>query len=88
MSTKFIWHELSADAASSAQSVDPRQGLSAAEVERRRAEFGANVLTPRKGKSPLLRFLLQFHNPLIYILIVAGVATVFAQGINLSLIHI
>jgi magnesium-transporting ATPase (P-type) len=33
----------------------------------------------KKQKGPLLRFLLQFHQPLIYILIAAGTVTLFLQ---------
>lgn len=82
MTKPSAWHAQNIEAALASQSVNPRLGLSAAEVEGRRAQYGANVLTPRKGRSPLLRFLLQFHNPLIYILVVAGIATVFAKGIS------
>ena len=82
MNSAQHWHERSIDATVAELQVDPRSGLAADEVRRRRAEYGTNELTPRRGKSPLVRFLLQFHNPLIYILLIAGCATVFAKGIN------
>ena len=44
-------------------------------MKHRQEHFGPNVLTPRKGKSPLVRFLLQFNNPLIYILLAAAAIT-------------
>jgi magnesium-transporting ATPase (P-type) len=34
-----------------------------------------NQLTPRQGKSPLIKFLLQFKNPLILILLAASAIT-------------
>ena len=37
------------------------------------------MLTGKKGKGPLLHFLLQFHQPLIYILLVAGTVTALLQ---------
>jgi len=50
-------------------------------VEHRQARFGPNALTPRKGKSPLTRFLLQFNSPLIYVLLVSSVVTAFVKGL-------
>lgn len=54
-------------------------GLSQAEVKNRLAEHGYNQITEKKQSNPLTRFLLQFHNLLIYILIAAGVIT---AGLN------
>ncbi len=54
---------------------DPERGLEQDEVERRLRRFGPNVLTTEKGRPAWLRFLLQFHQPLIYILIVSGLIT-------------
>lgn len=52
-------------------------GLSEAVIERRRLEFGPNLL-PEKGPKPLWRiFLGQFASPLIYILVAAGVVSIF-----------
>jgi len=50
-------------------------GLSHAEAARRLAQSGANRLTPHKRRGPLLRFLLQFHNVLIYVLLASAVVT-------------
>ncbi len=54
-----------------------RQGLTAAEVAARLERYGRNVLPPPKKRSPLMRFLLQFHNVLIYVLLAAAVVTAF-----------
>ncbi|MBK5930281.1 cation-transporting P-type ATPase [Halochromatium salexigens] len=54
-------------------------GLKQPEVERRLAEHGPNKLPEAKPRSPLMRFLAQFHNVLIYVLIVAGVVTALLQ---------
>ena len=80
--TPTAWHTLAASTASGQLGVDPARGLSADEVEQCRARYGANTLTPQQGRSPLLRFLLQFHNPLVYILLAAGAATLFVKGVN------
>jgi Ca2+-transporting ATPase len=66
---------------------DPAVGLSAPEVERRRAEHGPNVLTARRGHGPLVRFLLQFHQPLVYILLAAvAVTAAFAEWVDSGVI--
>ena len=49
------------------------------EVTHRQAHFGPNCLTLKKGKSPLVLFLLQFHQPLAYILLGATVITLALQ---------
>jgi hypothetical protein len=40
-----------------------------------REHINPNVLTQKRGKSPLIAFLLQFHQPLVYILLSATVIT-------------
>jgi len=50
-------------------------GLTAAEAAARLGRFGPNRLTPRRGRTPLERFLLQFHNVLIYVLLAAAAVT-------------
>ena len=75
-----LWHTLSDQQTAAEQAVALAQGLTPAEVEARRLQYGANRLTPRKAKSALMRFLLQFHNALVYILLAAGIATAFVKG--------
>ncbi|MCR9089990.1 cation-transporting P-type ATPase [Algiphilus sp.] len=50
-------------------------GLSSAEAEARLAHFGGNHLPATKTDSLLKRFLRQFHNLLIYLLLLAAVGT-------------
>jgi magnesium-transporting ATPase (P-type) len=54
---------------------DLEKGLTSSEAAERLARFGPNLVTPKKRTGPLMRFLLQFHQPLIYILIAAGAVT-------------
>ncbi|AKH22296.1 carbonate dehydratase [Sedimenticola thiotaurini] len=51
------------------------QGLTAAEVEQRLEKYGPNRLNPPAARSALVRFLEQFKNVLIYVLLVAGAVT-------------
>ncbi len=73
------WHHLPADEVMDLLESDLEQGLDIFEVEHRHKLFGPNVITAKKGKGPLIRFLLQFHQPLIYILMAAGIVTAFLQ---------
>ena len=52
-----------------------RSGLAADAVEARRAQHGANRLPPPPRTPAWKRFLLQFHNVLIYVLLAAGIIT-------------
>ncbi len=66
---------------------DPEHGLSAAEVDRRREIFGSNQLPTRRGHGPVMRFLRQFHNPLVYVLLAAAVVTAaVGQGVDTAVI--
>ena len=51
------------------------EGLTAEEAARRLAEDGPNRLPEERGRGPVLRLLLQFHNVLIYVLLGAAVVT-------------
>ncbi len=67
--------------------VSDAQGLSHAEAAKRLAQHGANRLTPPTRRGPLLRFLLQFHNVLIYVLLAsAGVTALLAHWVDTSVI--
>ena len=50
-------------------------GLTAPEAARRLAEHGPNRLPPVQSRGPVVRFLRQFHNVLIYVLIGAALVT-------------
>ena len=69
------WYRLTAEEVVARQTTDLGRGLSTAEAAERRDRHGLNVLSPRRGQGPAVRFLLQFHQPLIYILLVAVVVT-------------
>ncbi|HSL95370.1 MAG TPA: HAD-IC family P-type ATPase, partial [Thermoleophilia bacterium] len=69
------WHALPCEEVVDLLETDATDGLGQFAVRHRLEQFGPNTLTPPKGKGALLRFLLQFHNPLVYILNAAGVVT-------------
>ncbi|ADU27695.1 cation-translocating P-type ATPase [Ethanoligenens harbinense] len=52
------------------------EGLDADEARARLEREGPNVLAGKRGKSPVLVFLSQFNDPLIYILLAAGIISI------------
>jgi magnesium-transporting ATPase (P-type) len=67
-------HSQPADTCLSALDSAPA-GLSTTEAARRLAEHGPNRLPEMRAHGPLMRFLVQFHNVLIYVLLGAAVVT-------------
>lgn len=70
-----LWHHLPAKEVVDLLDGDAEKGLDLFQVKHLREAFGPNTITAKKGKRPWQRFLLQFHQPLIYILIVSGIIT-------------
>lgn len=75
-SAETDYHVLSAEKVLSDLMTCADTGLSEDEALKRFASYGKNILKPQKQKSPLERFLIQFHQPLIYILLAASLITV------------
>ena len=81
------WHHLAAEEVVARHKTNVSRGLSATEAAEQRRRHGPNVLTARRGHGSLVRFLLQFHQPLIYILLVAaGVTAVLEDWIDAGVI--
>ncbi len=80
------WHALSAENALE-HYASSRQGLSSDEAQRRLSRHGRNRLPAPPRRSAFLRLLLQFHNVLIYILVVAaGVTAVLGHYLDSAVI--
>lgn len=73
-------HAQTSDACLTALKSRP-EGLTTAEATRRLAEHGPNQLAEAQGRKPFWRFLAQFHNVLIYVLMVAAMVTGALQHI-------
>lgn len=69
------WHAISAQEAVTGLASDEREGLSHLEAQIRLRRHGPNRLPAAARSSAWRRLLRQFHNPLIHVLLVAGVAT-------------
>ena len=68
------WHASPADEVLR-QMDSQRDGLAPQEAQRRLEQHGPNTLPAAPGRGPLLRFLLQFHNVLIYALLASAAIT-------------
>ena len=69
------WHGVPVSEVAALLQTDLISGLSADEAESRLKEYGPNKVTEKPGTPPWKRFVLQFHQPLIYILLVASGVT-------------
>ena len=72
------WHALTADEAIT-QLETTRDGLSQEQVSQRLSSYGPNKLPEAPQASTLARFLKQFANLLVIVLMVAGILTAFLQ---------
>ena len=66
------WHSLTAEEAVERLNGSVKAGLDDAEAARRQAQYGLNLLPTARKRGPLMRFLMQFKNVLVYVLIAAG----------------
>ncbi len=72
-STSPLFHELTTQEVIEYLNSNIERGLSAEEVASRYETYGLNELPVKPGKPAWLKFLMQFHQPLLYILLLAGI---------------
>jgi magnesium-transporting ATPase (P-type) len=73
----WLWHAMDKDELMSVLHVDERQGLSAEEARKRLEQYGRNELPAQRKPGIVRRFLSQFNNVLIYILLISALFTAF-----------
>jgi len=73
------WHNLPEKEVLELLEISPDKGLDTLAADHRRGQFGPNRITRKKGTSPLLLFLRQFNQPLIYILLASAAITSYLQ---------
>src|SRR5215467_8963675 len=66
------WHAMSADGVVTSLATNREKGLDAAEAARRLQTYGPNRLPEGRKRGPLMRFVSQFNNILVYVLLAAG----------------
>jgi Ca2+-transporting ATPase len=74
------WWALTPDDALKEQGVEQGAGLSAAEVDARRAKYGKNKFAEAAKEPTLTRFLRQYSDPMQIVLLVAGGISLFLPG--------
>lgn len=79
MTEKKSWHNIEYDEIIKDFGSNAELGLHPDEIHVFQAKYGKNILTPKKTDGPVKRFLLQFNQPLLYILIIAGFVTLFLK---------
>src|SRR5580698_5097630 len=67
-----VWHAIAADEVVKRLQTDSVKGLDAGEASERLAKYGLNRLPEGKKQSPFMKFLQQFNNILVYVLLGAG----------------
>ncbi len=83
------WHQLPPKQIAEILESDLANGLAVSEVEARRRQFGPNQITAQKRRGEWLRFFLQFHQPLIYILLASTVVSAaMGKWVDASVIFI
>ena len=67
-----LWHAMTADEVLKRLNTNAKKGLDAGEASNRLQEYGPNRLPEGKKRGPFTRFLSQFNNILVYVLLGAG----------------
>ena len=81
------WHQVHVGEIAALLETDLLNGLSTAEVQSRLKQYGANKVAEKGGIPPWKRFLQQFHQPLVYILLIAsGVMVSLGEFVDGSVI--
>jgi magnesium-transporting ATPase (P-type) len=70
--TATAWHALAADQVIGQLKTDEARGLDRSEASRRLSRYGPNRLPEGRKQGPLVRFLVQLKNVLVYVLLGAG----------------
>lgn len=82
-----LWHQLPASKILDQLASDPASGLTFDQVAERSSEFGFNELISKKGKPGWLKFILQFNQPLLIILVCAGaIKAMLGEWLNAGVI--
>jgi magnesium-transporting ATPase (P-type) len=82
---KKLWHAMPYEEVLREFEVS-EEGLKSAEVAQRLERYGLNKLQEEKKKSAFVRFMMQFNNLLIYVLLAAAVVTALLEHIMDSIV--
>jgi Ca2+-transporting ATPase len=79
VSCNIEWHAKSIEEVSDIFRVNINEGLDSAEIIQRQQKHGLNKVSVKKKKGPIVLFIRQFSQPLVYILVGAGIITAILQ---------
>ena len=85
MNTNEMWHTKNISEREKVLRTSIKKGLAEEQAQKRRQEFGQNVLQEQKKESIVIRFIKQFNDFMIIILIIASVVSAvvsYIQGEN------
>lgn len=83
-----MWHLMTKEEVRKKLKTDFQNGLSDEEAKRRLSEYGENKLEKKKKTSLFIRFLLQFNDFMIIILLAAaGISAVMAYADGTRRVH-
>ncbi|WP_236794263.1 HAD-IC family P-type ATPase [Amycolatopsis sp. GM8] len=74
------FHSVPAEVAAARLGTDPATGLTAAQAKERLDQYGPNRLEAARGPGVLRRLVAQIRDPLVYVLLAAGVVTAVFGG--------
>ena len=81
------WHQLHPEEVVQFLGVELAAGLASGEVRKRQKEFGPNRVTAWRGTPTWVKFLQQFNQPLVYVLLLAvGVTAFLGEWVDSSVI--
>jgi len=69
---ELTWHAMPVDEVVERLQTSTKQGLDAGDAAERLQKYGPNRLPEGKKRGPFMRFLAQFNNILVYVLLAAG----------------
>ncbi|KDE41243.1 Cation-transporting ATPase [Nitrincola lacisaponensis] len=79
LQTNKAWHHLEPQDVIGSLDSHQTEGLTSSSAQQRQVHFGPNSITGQQPVPAWKRLLLQFHNPLIYILLCATLVTFFLR---------
>ena len=77
-----MWHEMNVYEVLRSKNTNEKTGLTSQEAEKRKIEFGKNKLDEKKKESLFIRFIKQFNDFMIIILIIASVISLILAKVN------
>lgn len=85
------WYKIDKNEVLKALDSSIENGLDVSEVKTRKEQYGLNTLSVQKSTGAFLRFLIQFHQALVYILLVATAVKIYlddwiAAGVILAVV--